>query len=259
MSSGIGLEVKLVISDIAAAEENAALIRSFLQRISPLMHALNPDLSSTVASGAPLITPELVSASEAAGTAEAKAHTTRKTRTKVAAPAPVEAPLKQGDKTATIRAYVFSTPDGVTPKQILKYLRDNFAWARASETLANTVHTSLNNMQKRGQVSFDPATRLFFAVPDSQAGTAEVVAVADLAQVPAEPADSAGGQVEPEFDGDLSTSPEPVEVSSAAETQSEDDVESAVTSSDADVSDEEMAEQIKQLRASQKPVPGLFK
>jgi len=62
------------------------------------------------------------------------------------------AKLKQGEKTHAIRAFMARFPDGLPPKLILQHLRENYEWAVQAKSLANTVHTTLNNLKDRGEV-----------------------------------------------------------------------------------------------------------
>ena len=260
-SSKIGFEIKIVIEDLTASDVTSKL-QSLVQQINGLIN---------LASAAPSLRAEPLSVADAVDNAlEAKlaehkptlvttteaAAATRKTRTKVAAPAPVEAPLKQGDKTATIRNFVASNPAGVSPKEILKYLRTNFLWARESTTLANTVHTSLNNMIRRGLVSFDKDAKLYTVIAEATPrAPGRPTSRTDAEAVPAGESDTATetasadadatDSVEIDVDVDAENAEPVVEVASAVEPVVE-------------MTEEELAAKAAELRANQKPVPGLF-
>jgi hypothetical protein len=176
---------------------------------------------------------------------------TRK-RTKVADPAPVEARPKQGDKTATIRNFVAAHPAGVVPKDILKHLRANFQWARESTTLANTVHTSLNNMIRRGLVAFEASTKTYTVIADAaprapgrpvvrstEANPAEVA----VAPAAVEPSDDAVVASEVEVEVEAAEAAEPAEIA---------------PESPRVLSEEELAAKAAELRANPKPTLGLF-
>jgi len=248
-SSKIGFEIKIVIEDLTASDVTSKL-QSLVQQINGLINLASaaPSLRAEPLSAADAIdnaleaklaehTPSLVTAAEAAA-----ATSTRKTRTKVAAPAPVEAPLKQGDKTTTIRNFVLASSAGVTPKEILRHLRENYTWARESTTLANTVHTSLNNMLKRNLITFDEQRRTY-------AGAGEIVTQA--------PARTRKARATTEVEAAV----EAVEVVEAVEA-----VESVEAAESVEVveptpltyTDEELAAKADELRAARKPVPSLF-
>jgi hypothetical protein len=199
MAAKIGLELKITVDDASAFLTNPALL-AVLQQLNA--YVTSPEYQNTFVTPQAPAAPDLsaspvtesvdeddselsaadlrdaalaaqVVAAKEARSAEAKSPATQpKTSTRKRAqaetpPAPVVAEsLKQGDKTATIRAYVASRPEGATPKEILRYLRENFTWARESGSLANTVHTSLNNMLKRSVLAYDEQRRTYTFVSD---------------------------------------------------------------------------------------------
>jgi len=239
-SSKIGFEIKIVIEDLTASDVTSKL-QSLVQQINGLINLASaaPSLRAEPLSAADAIDnaleaklaehkPSLVTAAEAAAT--------RKTRTKVAAAAPVEAPLKQGDKTTTIRNFVLASSTGVTPKEILRHLRENYTWARESTTLANTVHTSLNNMLKRNLITFDEQRRTY-------AGAGEIVT-----QAPARTR-KARATTEVEAAVEVVEAVEAVEAAESVE---------VVEPTPLTYTDEELAAKADELRAARKPVPSLF-
>jgi hypothetical protein len=246
-SSKIGFEIKIVIEDLTASDVTSKL-QSLVQQINGLINLASaaPSLRAEPLSAADAIDnaleaklaehkPSLVTAAEAAAT-------TRKTRTKVAAPAPVEAPLKQGDKTTTIRNFVLASSAGVTPKEILRHLRENYTWARESTTLANTVHTSLNNMLKRNLITFDEQRRTY-------AGAGEIVTQA--------PARTRKARATTEVEA-VEAAVESVEVVEVVEAVEAAESVEVVEPTPLTYTDEELAAKADELRAARKPVPSLF-
>ena len=160
-------------------------------------------------------------------------------------PAPVVTPtstdtteprLKQGAKTATILNFVTqSGAEGVTPKQILKYLRSTFEWARVATSLANTVHTSLNNLGRRGILVYDESTRTYKS-------TAHTTSTSPISQVTLEePVDLT------DVTDDSSTTPDEEALAEAAP------VDPIAT-----LSEEELEARAAHLKATQTKVPDLF-
>ena len=263
-SSKIGFEIKIVIEDVTASDVTSKL-SSLVQQINGLINLASaaPSLRAEPLSVADVIDnaleaklaehkPSLVTAAEAAA-----ATATRKTRTKVAAPAPVEAPLKQGDKTTTIRNFVLASSTGVTPKEILRHLRENYAWARESTTLANPVHTSLNNMLKRNLITFDEQRRTYAGageiVTQAPARTRKARATTEVAAVEAEAAEVEAEAVEVEAEA-VEVEAEAVEVEAVEAAESVEVVEPTPLT----YTDEELAAKADELRAARKPVPSLF-
>lgn len=90
---------------------------------------------------------------------------------------------RQGEKTSAIREFLAAHPNGIAPKEILAHLRRHYPWAAEAKSLANTVHTTLNNLQDRSEVVVVAADkgRLYKLVPRT---TAPALPAADI-QTPA--------------------------------------------------------------------------
>lgn len=255
-SSKIGFEIKIIIEDLTASDVTSKL-SSLVQQMNGLISLASaaPSLRAEPLSAADAIDnaleaklaehkPSLVTAAEAAAT------TTRKTRIKVAVPARVEAPLKQGDKTTTIRNFVLASSTGVTPKEILRHLRENYAWARESTTLANTVHTSLNNMLKRNLITFDEQRRTY-------AGADEIVAQAPARTRKARATTEVAAETVEAVEAVESVESVEAEAVEAEAVEAAESVE-VVEPTSLTYTDEELAAKADELRAARKPVPSLF-
>ena len=263
----IGIEFKVTVDDASALLQNPALL-AVLRELNAYVSSpeyqstfVNPQPTPATEAAEPTDTEvdpaeadDTLSAADAADLAlesalresaerVAAADKLTRKRTKVAAPKaapPAPAPaapesLKQGDKTATIRNFVLSRPDGVTPKEILRYLRENFVWARESTSLANTVHTSLNNMLKRSVLTYDEQRRTYSAAGES------------VTRAPAK-------AVEPVVES-------VVEVAAPAPVDPEPEVAAAPESEVVPVltfTDEELAAKAEEMRANPQTVPNLF-
>lgn len=272
-ASKIGLEIKIVIDDITSADITASAqqLKALEQALSTLIVRSRASVSS---SAEPLSTadaadaaleaklaehkPTLVTSAEAAA---ATATATRKTRTKTTAPAPVEAPLKQGDKTNTIRSFVVANPAGVTPKEILKHLRENYAWARESTTLANTVHTSLNNMAKRGIVTYNEQQRTYTATGGDTSrapGRSRKITSVESGDVTAaEPVESAVS-AETDVAEVEAESIEDAEVSADTTDNESDALDEPEVPAARVYTDAELAAKADEMRANKQAVPSLF-
>jgi hypothetical protein len=88
---------------------------------------------------------------------------------------------KMGEKTTVIRQFLESQSSAgaaVTPRAILAHLRNNYAWAKNGKNLANTVHTTLNNLRERGEVVVhDTATGKSYTFNAKKRAAAAVSAV----------------------------------------------------------------------------------
>jgi hypothetical protein len=262
--SKIGLEIKITLDDANALVSNPAVL-DVLKALAK--YTASPEYMTKygITTPEPSVTPEaaptadedtlsaadlrdlaleekLRQAKAAKNQNAPAAKQTRRTSTPVPPPAPVNVALKQGDKTTTIRNFVLANPDGVTPKEILRHLRDNFAWARESTTLANTVHTSLNNMQKRGIIKHDEQRRTYV-------GTGEPVVRASGKVRRAQPA------AEPVTAEVESTEAEAVAVETPAVVET---VVAAPAPRTPTFTDEELDAKVAELRANRTEVPSLF-
>lgn len=181
-----GIEIKLTFEDGAAVlrtlgEQVAALAANSVDGEAAMAALLNlvkqqhaPDLTAN-----PYLPGTTPYAAEPAPIAAAPAPEAVAVITE---PLPVLAdkPLRQGDKTAAIRNFVQSSATGVTPKEILRHLRTHYTWAREATALANTVHTSLNNMLRRNIVVYDEATRTYVYVGDAKPGSTDTTDTSDV-------------------------------------------------------------------------------
>ncbi len=261
----IGIEFKVTVDDASALLQNPALL-AVLRELNA--YVSSPEYQNTFVNPQPAPAPEAAEpfvpavdpaeADDTLSTADAadlaleaalrehprtvSTDKPSRKRIKVTVPKTVEATpptlpesLKQGDKTATIRNFVLSRPDGVTPKEILRYLRENFVWARESTSLANTVHTSLNNMLKRSVLTYDEQRRTYSAASET------------VTRAPAK-------AVEPVVES-------VVEVAAPAPVDPEPEVAAAPESEVVPVltfTDEELAAKAEEMRANPQIVPNLF-
>lgn len=138
------IEVTIQLDDHEAAQLVANISSPLLEKAGISLATAATQLTERLAP-APVAAPEV---------AAPEAESTTRTRTK-ATKTVVPVKPKMGEKTTVIREFLEGQATegrAVTPREILSHLRAQYVWAATAKNLANTVHTTLNNLRERGEV-----------------------------------------------------------------------------------------------------------